>query len=82
MVNPLDLVKFFGAVGPIYRGELLLNFIIFITCMQYYIQRSIAWYYMYLLVLGASTNLEIHVLLYYISTRNTAVHVQLYMYNL
>ena len=47
MVNSLDLVKFFGAVGPIYRGELLLNFIIFITCMQYYIQRSIltiAWY--------------------------------------
>ena len=48
MVNSLDLVKFFGAVGPIYRGELLLNFIILITCMQYYIQRSIltiAWYY-------------------------------------
>ena len=43
MVNSLDLVKFFGAVGPIYRGELLLNFIILITCMQYYIQRSIAW---------------------------------------
>ena len=34
MVNSLDLVKFFGAVGPIYRGELLLNFINFITCMH------------------------------------------------
>ena len=45
MVGSLDLVKFFGATGPIYRGELLLNFIIFITCTQYYIQRSIAWYY-------------------------------------
>ena len=27
MVSSLDLVKFFGAVGPIYRGELLLNFV-------------------------------------------------------
>ena len=35
-VGSLDLVKFFGAICPIYRGELLLNFVTCITCMQYY----------------------------------------------
>jgi len=49
MVGSLDLVKFFGAICPIYRGELLLNFVIVLHACST-IQRSIAWYYMYLWV--------------------------------
>ena len=45
MVGSLDLVKFFGAVCPIYRGELVLNFVTFITCMQYYLSNDELYYW-------------------------------------